>query len=202
MKKIKFAFGVLCFMCVPLFFVSCNLKDLTTIDVPIGKVEIKIPVDFSATSPAPMGSKINLASTNFIAFSGKSAPINLEDNMFHNLQNYLGDQITIIVTDVKIQVTVSNTSGTIVRNFTSKTKEEAAVLYNYAKSGNADLGVEFSDSNLTNYAKNIFLAIQNGKTVTIEAAGETDIDMSEITGATVAIVTVIPTLKAQVKLLK
>jgi len=189
-------------MCIPLFFVSCNIKDLMTIDVPIGKVEIKIPVDFSAIYPASMESKINFASTNFIAFSGESAPINLEDNIFHNLQNYLGDQITIIVTDVTIKVTVPNTSGTIVRSFTSKTKEEAEVLYNYAKNGNADLGEEFRDSNLTNYAKNIFEAIQNGKTVTIEAAGETNIDMSEITDATVAVVTVIPTLKAQVKLLK
>ena len=204
MKKVQVVFGILCFVCVSLFFTSCDkVKDLATIDVPIGTVEIKIPLDFSSIpSSAPMSSKINLASSDFIAFSGKSAPINLQNSMFSNLQGYLGDQITLIVTDVKIKITVSNSSGTIVRSFTSTTKEASEVLYSYAKDGNANLGEEFSDSKLTSYAKNIFTAIQNGKTITVETAGETNIDLSEITGATIAVATIIPTLKAEVKLLK
>ena len=203
MKKIQVVFGILCFVFAPLFFASCDaIKDFSTIDVPIGTVEINIPLDLSSAAASPMSLRMNAAGNEFVTFSGESQPISLQDEMFHSIQSYLGDQITLIVTDVKIKITVTDGSGTVIKGFTSTTKEAAEILCNYTKDGDINLGEDFSDRDFTTYAKTIFTAIQNGKTITIGAAGETDIDPSEITGATVAVATIIPTLKAEIKLFK
>ena len=198
MKKNQIAFWILCLACTSLLLVSCDkVKDWATIDVPIGEFSIDIPVDFVS---APAGvNKVKSAEVEFVPFYGQSDPVNLES--FGELNKYLGDQISLLVSDISIKITVTNGSGTTVRNLASATKAGAETLKNYTKAGNIDLGQDFSDIDLTNYVKDFFKAVQDGKTVVADAAGETDIVYEEITGAS-TVITILATLKAEVKLLK
>jgi hypothetical protein len=198
MKKNQIVLWILCLACTPLFLVSCDkVKDWATIDVPIGEFSIDIPIDLA---PAPAAIKgVKSAAGDFYSFYGKSDPVSLES--FSEIQKYLGNTITLLVSDVSIKITVTNGAGTTVKNLTSTTKEGESTIYNYTKDGNIDLSQSFSDSKLTDYVKNFFKAVQEGKTVVADAAGETDIVYEEITGAS-TVITILATLKAEIKLLK
>ena len=198
MKKNQIIFWILCIACTSLFLVSCdNVKDLATIEVPIGEFSIDIPLDLT---PAPTAVKgVKSAAGDFYSFYGKSDPVSLES--FSEIQKYLGNTITLLVSDVSIKITVTNGAGTTVKNLTSTTKEGESTIYNYTKDGNIDLSQNFSDSKLTDYVKNFFKAVQEGKAVVADAAGETDIVYEEITGAS-TVITILATLKAEIKLLK
>jgi len=198
MKKNQFAFWILCIVCTPLFLVSCDkVKDIATINVPIGEFSIDIPIDVLSAPAAVKG--IKSADGELVSFYGQSEAINLES--FGELSQYMGNTITLLVSDVSIKITVTNGSGTTVKDLASVTKEGETTLYNYKKDGNIDLSQNFSDTNLTNYVKDFFKAVQDGKTVVADAAGETDIVYDDITGAN-AVITILSTLKAEVKLIK
>ena len=194
MKTIKFSFIALLLACVTLFFASCDeIDELTTVEVELGEVPFEIPLDLQPST---------LKSTNeFVSFSGKSEPLNLQSNMFQKLQDYDVSSVVFIVTEVKIRITTTSESGgTTVTDFTSEATGAGKEL-SYTKEGNIDLGVEYGDTKLTEYIKSIFSAIQGNKTVVVNVAGKTDIVPSEIDGAELTVVTMIPTIKAKVKVI-
>ena len=208
MKKVVFSFFTLCFFCTPLFFASCDkvkdkIDEFSTVEVELGEVSFDIPLSLDAEKAS---SQIKRMDTDgFVPFSGQSKEISLNSSMFGDLQKYNGNQITLLVSSVTIKITVSNGSGTIVKDFTTTAKEKdvAEILSSYNKSEEISLGGNgFSDSKLTAYMANIFTAIQDGKTVVVDAKGKTNIVPDDIEEATVAVATIIPTLKAEVKLLK
>ena len=196
MKKIGFSFLTLILACAPLFFASCDKIDkLTTVEVELGEVpfDIKLNLDADKTSA-------RVKTANFVSFSGTSAPISLESAMFEKLDKYDIGSVVLLVTEVKVKITTTSESGTVVKDFTSSVT--GAEIASYTKSGEIDLNFEYGDLALTKYMKDIFAAVQNNKTVTIAVSGQTDIVPSEIEGATIAVATIIPTLTAEVKLLK
>ena len=195
MKTIKFSFIALLLACAPLFFTSCDEIDkLTYVEVELGEVPFEIPLDLQPTI---------LRSTNeneFISFSGKSEPLNLQSSLFKGLQDYDVSSVVFIVTEVNFRITTTSKSGTTVIDFTSNATGAGKEL-SYTKEGSIDLGLEYGDAKLTEYMKDIFSAIQGNKTVTVNVAGQTDIIPSEIDGAEVTIITMIPTIKAKIKVI-
>ena len=198
MKKIKFTLLALCLMSASAIFVSCNdtvdtLKELTTVDVPLFDAPIVIPVDLDKSAETK--------GEGMVAFSGTSSPISLDSEMFQTLRQYNAESVTLSVSDVKIKITTTTASGTTVSGFSSDAIGEG-VDFSYAKDGNIELGVEFSDSQLTSYIKNVMLNIQGGKTVTISIEGMTDIDPTEVTAIDMVVATIIPSMTAKIQLLK
>ena len=199
MKKVIFSFFTLCFICTSLFIVSCDkIDDLTTIPVELGDISFVIPLNVDSDKTPAQAKSMSVAD-DFISFSGQSQKISLQDEIFEKINGYNFSSVTFIVTDVTIKITVSDESGTIVRNFTSTVT--GADIEPYIKESNINLGEDFKDSKLTTYMRNIFTAIQNEKEVVINVSGETDIVPSGVEGATIAIATIIPTIKAEIKLL-
>ena len=196
MKTIKFSFIALVLACVTLFFASCDeIDELTTVEVELGEVPFEIPLDLQ---PSTLRSTTE---NEFVSFSGKSEPLSLQNSMFQKLQDYDVSSVVFIVTEVKIRITTTSESGgTTVTDFTSEATGAGKEL-SYTKEGNIDLGIEYGDAKLTEYMKSIFSAIQDKKTVVVNVAGQTDIVPSEIDGAELTVVTMIPTIKAKVKVI-
>ena len=198
MKTIKFSVITLFLACVPLFFASCDkIKDLTTIEVELGKVSFDIPLEFDAKQSSSLLKSVN---AEFARFSGQSEPLNLQSDMFEELSEYSGSSIVFLVSEVKLKITTTGESGTIVKDFSSITTGADKDL-NYTKEGTIDLETEYSDAALTTYIKDVFSAIQDNKTIVVNVEGKTDIVPSGINGAEVTVITIIPTLKAKIKLL-
>ena len=196
MKKVSISFLSILFGCFSLFFTSCDkIEEKATVKVDLGEVPFEIPLNFEASKSAQM----KRTGVEFVSFSGKSAPISLESDMFKELGNNVGS-VVLLVTDVKIKIETASESGTIVRDFTSSVT--GAEIQSYIKEGDIDLEKDYSDAALTEYMKKIFTAVQDKKSVVVNVSGQTDIVPSEIEGATATIVTIIPTLTAEVKLLK
>ena len=204
MKKIKFI-SLILLVCTPLFFISCDdlIDDFTTFPVELGDVQFDIPLELvSNDSPAQSS---QLRNANYVSFSGNSGEINLQSDMFKTLgdSKYQGGAITLLVDSVKIRIGVTDKSGKTVSNFTSITAIKGSEEeFTYSEDGPIDMGKEFSNAELTKYMKDIFAAIQNNKTVSIDVAGVTNIVPSEIEGVDLALVTIIPYLKAEIKLTK
>ena len=196
MKKVSFSFLAILFGCASLFFTSCDkIEEKATVKVELGEVPFDIPLNFEDSKSYQM----KRTGVEFVSFSGKSTPISLESDMFKELGNNVGS-VVLLVTDVKIKITTTSASGTTVRDFTSSVT--GAEIQSYTKGGDINLGENYSDNALTEYMKKIFAAVQNKKEVVVNISGQTDIVSSEIEGATVTVATIIPTLTAEVKLLK
>ena len=202
MKKTKFILFSFLLVCTPLFFTSCDelIDDFTTIEVPLEDVIFNIPLELDLNSPSN-SSQLRSVNADYVSFSGNSGPINLQSEMFGNLQEYIDSPIVLLVSDVKIRITTTSESGTRVRDFTTTTTGTGKSL-SYQKDGSIDMGEDFSDPELTKYVKEILLAIQDSKTVSIDIAGLTDIVPSEIKETDVTLVSIIPSLKAEIKLTK
>jgi len=203
MKKTKSIFFTLLLACTPLFFTSCDdlIDDFTTIEIPLDDVRFDIPLLLDSDDSPAQSSQ--LRSANYVSFSGNSGEINLQNEMFSALGGYQSSAITLLVESVKIRITTENESGTTVKDFTSTTAIKGSNdKFTYSKEGIIDMGKDFSDDELTKYMAGIFTAIQNDKTVSIDVAGLTDIVLSEIEGVDLAFVTIIPSLKAEIKLTK
>ena len=197
MKKIRFSLLTIILGCISLLFTSCDkIDEMSTVKVELGEVPFDIPLDFEEVKSFQMERK----GVEFVSFSGKSAPISLESNMFKELGKYDVGSVVLLVTEVKIRITTTSDSGTTVRDFTSSVT--GAEIQSYKKEGDIDLKKNYSDAALTEYMKKIFTAVQNKKTIVVNVSGQTDIIPSEIEDATVTVATIIPTLTAEVKLLK
>ena len=198
MKNIKLIIAAIVLTCTHLFITSCDEVSSPSIKVDLGEFPFIIPLDLENENPA---SDLKSASAELVSFSGKSAPINLDNEMFNKLNAYEYSSVVFIVSDVKVKITVSDNSGTIVKDFTA-TATGNGDKFTYKKEGNIDLGTEYSDAQLTKYMKDVFAAIQNNKTMVIDVSGQTDIVPSEIEGATLTVATIIPTISAEIQLLK
>ena len=198
MKKTRCIFFTLLFVCTPLFFTSCDdlVDDFTTIPVDLGEVPFEIPLTLDADDGLRSAN-----SDDMVSFSGSSGPISLQSEMFERLQEYSGSPIVLLVSDVKIRITTTGESGTKVKDFTTSATGAGKEL-SFSKEGSIDMETDFSDPKLTEYMKEILLAIQGNKTVSIDVAGLTDIVASEIEGAEVGLVSIIPSLTAEIKLTK
>ena len=86
MKKFKLNFFALAILFAPLFFFSCDKIDkLTTVKVDLGEVPFTIPIELDADKTSL---QMKRTSADLVSFSGKSAPINLESDMFAKLNEY------------------------------------------------------------------------------------------------------------------
>ena len=202
MKKINVSFFAILFFCAPLFFVSCDkIEELTTVNVELGDVDFDIPLNFDEAEISPAQMKRTDAG-DFVTFSGRSVPINLDSPMFNQLKNYQCSSIVFTISEVKVKISTTTESGTVIKDFTSTTTSGTEKILDYTKEGNINLGVSYSDANLTQYMKDIFLAVQDNKTVVVDASGLTDIVPSEITETDIVVASITLKLKAEIKLLK
>jgi len=204
MKKLKLIFASFFFVCFSLFFTSCDSKDLLDnvppLKIPLTDISIDIPLTFDTTDTPTPDAALKSTSADFYSFSGESGSINLQNEMFEKLKQYENSSIELLVSDVKVKIETQD-GGTIVRNFTSTTRGD--IVETYTKEGDINVGgAGFSDTELTNHMQKIFGAIQNNKTVNIEVSGKTNIDPNSIESAEVVVVTIIPSITAQIKLIK
>ncbi|GHT52514.1 hypothetical protein FACS189440_22050 [Bacteroidia bacterium] len=194
MKTIKLISLSVLVILLPFLFTGCDAVDkLTTINIPLDAafdIPFSVDPELRSTSDDP-----------FYHFSGEST-ISLNSPGFNQLSNYKGLPISLLLTDVKLKVTSKDGSGTTVKNFASSTKEGTTSIANYTKEAPVSLNTEFSEVALTNYLKKAITAVQDGKTVTLDVNGDTDIVPSEIEGVEVGVVTLICTITAQVSLTK
>ena len=202
MKKVGFIFLVFLLVCTPLLFTSCDalVDDFTTVEIPLDDVQFDIPIKLDL-SDSKQSSQLKRTNVGLVPFFGESDKINLQSDMFGGIQEYSDYKFSLLVSDVKIQITTTDKSGTRVSDFittTTGTKKS----FSYKKEGTIDIGTDYSDDDLTEYTKKIVLAIQEGKTVSIDAAGLTDIIPAEIEEAEIAVISIIPSITAEVKLIK
>ena len=198
MKNIKLIIAAIVLTCTHLFTTSCDEVGSPSIKVDLGEFPIEIPLDLENENPA---SDLKSASAGFTSFSGKSVPINLQSEMFEKLNDYEYGSVVFIVSEVKVRITTSDESGTIVKDFTAIATGNGD-KFTYNSEDDIDLATDYRDDKLTKYMKDVFIAIQNNKTMVIDISGQTDIVPSGIEGATITVATIIPTLSAEIQLLK
>lgn len=116
----------------------------------------------------------------FYTFSGSYENLNLDDENFKEIKQYVNVIKNIKVKNISLKITKQEgtTGGTIVKSFTSKVSGGATAEYSVSEP--IDLGESYSDSKLTEYALTIVNALKEEKTLSINAAGETDINPKEV----------------------
>ena len=203
MKRTKFIFSTLLVICSSLLFTSCDdlLNDFNTFEMDLGEVSFNIPIELDPNSSSLSSSQLNNIRTDVVSFSGNSGPISLQSDMFKDLREYSNSPITLLVSGVKIRVTTTSESGRMIRDFTATTTGTVEKLV-YQKEDPIYIETDFVDPELTEYMKEVFLAIQDNKTVSIDVAGLTDIIPSETEETDVTTISIIPRLKAEIKITK
>jgi hypothetical protein len=198
MKAIKFIFFSVLMFSASYLFIACDaIEKATTVEIPI---DLSFNIPFSLDSKSDVRALRSGNEESLTHFSGVST-ISLDSPQFAKLKEYKDFPITLLISNVKIKITVKDGSGTTVKDFESLAKIDTTLLASYTKA-EADLGIEFSDPALTNYLKTIITSVQTGKTVTVSVSGNTDINPSETEGVEVGFISIIGTITAQVSLLK
>lgn len=143
----------------------------TTID--LAPVTLDIPISIIQT-------KADNDAELFYTFSGSYDELSLDNEDFKEIKQYVDVIKNIKVKDISLKITKQDgaTGGTSVKSFTSKISGGATAEYSITEA--IDLATDYSDSNLTEYALTIVNALKEGKTLSINAEGETDINPREI----------------------
>lgn len=158
-----------------------------TTEVTLDNVVIDIPVSV-LTTKAETG--------EFQSFYGSIDDLSIDHPLLADLKPYKNFSIELLVTSVKIKITKVGTGGTTVKNFKSTSTKGTEASYSLET---VELNKEFSDTNLTNYLKTIITDVRGGKTVKVDAIGETDVNPDEVDGE-VAIVSLLPVLSVKLTL--
>ena len=205
MKKISLLLLSVILVGTSFLFNSCEGDDLGTVEVVLSNAKIDIPFTVKESEgPANVKAFANLSdsATALNYFSGVVEGLNIDDPMFNDLKDQNYSSLNLIVQKVTVQFIKNDSVPGIIKDFTtSATVEgEEEELGGYASKEQFDLFQVISEKQITDYIQSVFDAIQEGKTINIEASGLTDIAPSGLEEAGTIVVT--PTVKAKMKLSK
>lgn len=146
-------------------FGSCDLvddlKDKANITVSLGEQEFAFPISIADLTRAE-------STGNF----GGSFTLDLDHKMFSELKDYLNDNITIEVSNLKM--TIVPASGITDMEISSFNASADGISPSYATT-DVPVGTEFTDSKLASFLNAAILKVVKNNEITINVSGNSNI---------------------------